>query len=120
MVGCGNSKMSEEMARDGYPFIDNMDISSVVLEKMRQVYKETYRGFEFTSMDATHMNYRDNSFDVCVDKGTFDATKYMELKETYYFCCFQAGIFKYVDTLVVTFINFRYVERTIQNRIGLL
>ena len=24
-------------------------------------------------MDATHMNYRDNAFDVCVDKGTFDA-----------------------------------------------
>lgn len=73
MVGCGNSKMSEEMARDGYPFIDNMDISNVVLEKMREVYSETYRGFEFTSMDATHMNYRDNAFDVCVDKGTFDA-----------------------------------------------
>ena len=38
MVGCGNSKMSEEMARDGYPFIDNMDISPVVLEKMRNLY----------------------------------------------------------------------------------
>ena len=24
-------------------------------------------------MDATKMNYRDNTFDVCVDKGTFDA-----------------------------------------------
>lgn len=24
-------------------------------------------------MDATAMNYRDNSFDVCIDKGTFDA-----------------------------------------------
>ena len=37
------------------------------------MYNETYNGFEFTSMDATHMNYRDNAFDVCVDKGTFDA-----------------------------------------------
>eukprot|EP00351_Strombidinopsis_sp_SopsisLIS2011_P004707 CAMPEP_0116879152 /NCGR_PEP_ID=MMETSP0463-20121206/10913_1 /TAXON_ID=181622 /ORGANISM="Strombidinopsis sp, Strain SopsisLIS2011" /LENGTH=35 /DNA_ID= /DNA_START= /DNA_END= /DNA_ORIENTATION= len=24
-------------------------------------------------MDATKMNYRDNSFDVCVDKATYDA-----------------------------------------------
>jgi len=31
MVGCGNSKMSEEMAKDGYPLIDNMDVSDVVL-----------------------------------------------------------------------------------------
>ena len=73
MVGCGNSKMSEEMARDGYPFIDNMDFSPVVIEKMREVYNESHKTFEFTTMDATHMNYRDNAFDVCVDKGTFDA-----------------------------------------------
>ena len=73
MVGCGNSKMSEEMAKDGYPLIDNMDVSNVVLEKMREQYRAGYPGFEFTAMDATKMNYRDNSFDVCVDKGTFDA-----------------------------------------------
>ena len=40
---------------------------------MHQLYAPTYSGFEFTAMDATAMNYRDNSFDVCVDKGTFDA-----------------------------------------------
>lgn len=73
MVGCGNSKMSEEMARDGYPLIDNMDVSNVVLEKMYQNYNDKYNGFEFTLMDATKMNYRDNSFDVCIDKGTYDA-----------------------------------------------
>ena len=73
MVGCGNSKLSEEMAKDGYPLIDNMDVSDVVLRKMYNLYSPTYSGFEFTAMDATRMNYRDNSFDVCVDKGTFDA-----------------------------------------------
>ena len=73
MVGCGNSKMSEEMAVDGYPLIDNMDVSPVVLQKMHGLYAPTHPGFEFTAMDATKMNYRDNSFDVCVDKGTFDA-----------------------------------------------
>jgi len=73
MVGCGNSKLSEEMARDGYPLIDNMDVSSVVLQKMFNLYSPIHTGFEFTAMDATKMNYRDNSFDVCVDKGTYDA-----------------------------------------------
>jgi 2-polyprenyl-3-methyl-5-hydroxy-6-metoxy-1,4-benzoquinol methylase len=34
MVGCGNSKLSEEMAADGYPWITNMDISECVLNKM--------------------------------------------------------------------------------------
>ena len=73
MVGCGNSKMSAEMARDGYPLIDNMDVSDVVLKQMYDQYSSQHSGFEFTAMDATKMNYRDNSFDVCIDKGTFDA-----------------------------------------------
>lgn len=59
------------MAKDGYPLIDNMDISSIVLQKMRESLD--FPGFEFTAVDATRMPYRDNSFDVCVDKGTFDA-----------------------------------------------
>ena len=36
MVGCGNSKMTMEMAKnDCYESITNMDISAVVLEKMK-------------------------------------------------------------------------------------
>ena len=50
-----------------------MDVSPIVLEKMREMYASTHPGFEFTAMDATKMNYRDKSFDVCIDKGTFDA-----------------------------------------------
>ena len=72
MVGCGNSKMSEEMASDGYPWVTNMDISPVVLHKMKEVY-EKKPNFDFIALDATKMNFRDNSFDLCIDKGTFDA-----------------------------------------------
>jgi len=28
---------------------------------------------DFAALDATRMNFRDNSFDFCIDKGTFDA-----------------------------------------------
>jgi hypothetical protein len=38
MVGCGNSKMTEEMAQaDGYESVFNMDISAIVLEKMKVI-----------------------------------------------------------------------------------
>ena len=69
MVGCGNSAMSEDMAKDGYEHITNMDVSGVVLDKMR----ETYPRFEYICLDGTSMPFRSDSFDVCVDKGTFDA-----------------------------------------------
>jgi EEF1A lysine methyltransferase 4 len=36
MVGCGNSKLSEEMYADGYTNILNIDISSVVIEQMKE------------------------------------------------------------------------------------
>jgi EEF1A lysine methyltransferase 4 len=75
MVGCGNSKMSEEMSVDGYPWVTNIDIAPVVVHKMRNHYGKTpvMSTNEFGIFDATRMNFRDNSFDFCVDKGTFDA-----------------------------------------------
>jgi|LakMenE01Jun11ns_1017448.scaffolds.fasta_scaffold5843207_1 2-polyprenyl-3-methyl-5-hydroxy-6-metoxy-1,4-benzoquinol methylase len=39
MVGCGNSKLSEEMDQAGYKVITNMDISDAVTEKMTEHYK---------------------------------------------------------------------------------
>jgi len=70
MVGCGNSRMSDEMAADGYPWVTNMDISPVVLGKMKSKDKSN---FDFIALDATKMNFRDNTFDLCIDKGIFDA-----------------------------------------------
>jgi len=31
------------------------------------------------TMDATKMNFRDNAFDICFDKGTYDALAVREL-----------------------------------------
>eukprot|EP00347_Sterkiella_histriomuscorum_P017991 403347204 len=74
MVGCGNSRLSEDMYKDGYQQITNMDISDVVLEKMRSVYfPDKCPTFQYVPMDATNMQFRDNSFDFAFDKGTYDA-----------------------------------------------
>ena len=73
MVGCGNSKLSEDMAKDGYKVIQNMDISDVVIEKMSSVFAKKYQYQEFIPMDATSMSFRSSSYDLCFDKGTYDA-----------------------------------------------
>eukprot|EP01017_Pseudomicrothorax_dubius_P019589 TRINITY_DN2151_c0_g1_i3.p1 TRINITY_DN2151_c0_g1~~TRINITY_DN2151_c0_g1_i3.p1 ORF type:complete len:254 (-),score=58.78 TRINITY_DN2151_c0_g1_i3:322-1083(-) len=73
MVGCGNSRLSEEMYDDGYSNIINIDISDVVINIMNQHTESVNKPMEFIVMDATSMPFRDASFDVVIDKGTLDA-----------------------------------------------
>jgi hypothetical protein len=70
------------MCKSGYKEITNIDISDVVIEKMRAQYQETHPGLKCTrplyknvglTMDATHMTFPSNSFDLVIDKGTYDA-----------------------------------------------
>ena len=69
MVGCGNSKLSEQMYQAGYHHIVNIDISPTVIEQMAAEYPH----MEWRTMDATHMDYPEGHFDVAIDKGTLDA-----------------------------------------------
>ena len=85
MVGCGNAKLSEEMAVfDNFQNIVNMDISKVVLEKMKERTDkiEKCKNFVYDEMDATKMTYGDNSFDLTIDKGTYDALACNEKDKT--------------------------------------
>jgi len=70
MVGCGNSRLSEEMINDGYPknFI-NIDISSVVIELMQKRSPNLI----WQVMDVTKMSYENEYFGAVIDKGTLDA-----------------------------------------------
>ncbi|RLM98956.1 methyltransferase-like protein 13 [Panicum miliaceum] len=73
MLGCGNSLLSEDMAKDGYKDIVNIDISSVVIEQMREKHKEIPQ-LTYMQMDVRDMNFfGDESFDCVLDKGTLDA-----------------------------------------------
>ena len=77
MVGCGNSKLSEEMAvHDNFLKITNIDISEVVLEKMKVHNSkiEKCNEFKYMTVDATDMKeFTDETFDITFDKGTYDA-----------------------------------------------
>ena len=70
MVGCGNSKLSQQMFEDGYRNILSTDISEVCIENQRL----TYPHLEWQVADLRHMEHLKNeTFDVVIEKATFDA-----------------------------------------------
>lgn len=75
MLGCGNSKLSEQMYEAGYHDILNIDISEVVINQMKKVSEEKGQNkMRWEVMDATNMvEVKDKSFDCVIDKGTLDA-----------------------------------------------
>lgn len=73
MVGCGNAVMSEDMVKDGYEDIMNIDISSVAIDMMRRKY-EYIPQLKYMQMDVRDMSlFPDESFDSVIDKGTLDS-----------------------------------------------
>ncbi|KAF2075464.1 hypothetical protein CYY_003245 [Polysphondylium violaceum] len=72
MVGCGNSLLSEQMYEAGYKSIVSMDISPVVIEQQNLRYRDKYPDLQFLVENALDMSFQDNTFDIVLDKGTFD------------------------------------------------
>ncbi|KAI0079344.1 S-adenosyl-L-methionine-dependent methyltransferase [Panus rudis PR-1116 ss-1] len=73
MLGCGNSKLSEEMYDDGYKNIVNTDYSGVLIEKMRHKHEKLRPEMEWLEMDVRDLRFDSGSFDFAIDKGTMDA-----------------------------------------------
>lgn len=71
-LGCGNSRLAEEMLEDHKNQTHTcIDISEVVIVKMVDRYKG--RGnLQFQHMDALRMTFAPGSFDVAIDKATLD------------------------------------------------
>ncbi|XP_078170715.1 uncharacterized protein LOC144564984 [Carex rostrata] len=73
MAGCGSSLMSEDMIKDGYAEIMNIDISAIVIEMMKRKYA-VVRQLKYMQMDVRDMSFfSDESFDCVIDKGTLDS-----------------------------------------------
>jgi hypothetical protein len=61
--------MSEDMVKDGYEDIMNVDISSVAIEMMQTKYASVPQ-LKYMQMDVRDMSYfEDDSFDTIIDKG---------------------------------------------------
>ena len=60
--GCGNSKLSEDMYRDGFRCITNIDYSEVVIENMRDRSPEA-RSMQWIVMDMTDLKFPNGAFD---------------------------------------------------------
>jgi RAT1-interacting protein len=71
-LGCGNSKMSEDMYLRGYENIVNTDYSSVIIDLMSERCKQ-YSNMKWLCMDINDMKFDGNSFDCVLEKGTLDA-----------------------------------------------
>mmetsp|Transcript_3896 Transcript_3896/g.8399 ORF Transcript_3896/g.8399 Transcript_3896/m.8399 type:complete len:293 (-) Transcript_3896:255-1133(-) len=78
MLGCGNSKLGEEMVKEGGfkgPVIQ-VDVSNNVVENMRQRCSDLVSegSMNFVQDDATELSaFRDGMVDACLDKGLLDA-----------------------------------------------
>jgi SAM-dependent methyltransferase len=71
-VGCGNSRLTEDMSADGFERIANVDISRTVIDAMAARHKDR-RGVTWQVMNATQLAFGDAAFDAVVDKGTLDS-----------------------------------------------
>jgi len=72
ILGCGNSSLSEDLYRDGYRNIVNIDFSPVVIDNM-SIKCQDLVGMEWKVMDITKMSFEASTFDVVVEKATLDA-----------------------------------------------
>lgn len=68
-LGCGNSQLSLDLYEDGYDDITNIDISQVLISKMKRKYPH----LNYEVMDMTKLDYCDDSFDLVIEKATLDA-----------------------------------------------
>ncbi|KAF8518977.1 S-adenosyl-L-methionine-dependent methyltransferase [Hysterangium stoloniferum] len=73
MLGCGNSKLSEEMYDAGYKNITNVDFSTVLIDNMREKHRLKRPEMQWLEMDVRSLTFDNESFDVAIDKGTMDA-----------------------------------------------
>jgi SAM-dependent methyltransferase len=71
-LGCGNSRLAEELLNDGFSSVTSIDISQVAIDKMSQRFRHL-PGLTFIKMDLMAMTFVNSSFDFIVDKGTLDA-----------------------------------------------
>ncbi|XP_065195073.1 eEF1A lysine and N-terminal methyltransferase-like, partial [Sycon ciliatum] len=73
VVGCGNSRLSEDLYDVGYRSLVNIDISDVAVRQMAERNAQRRPGMQFLKMDMRELTFDDGHFDCVLDKATLDA-----------------------------------------------
>ena len=72
-LGCGNSRLGEDLSEEGYEDITNIDFSAKVISIMEEKCKAKFPKMSFKVMDALNMKeFQTGSFNTIIDKGTLD------------------------------------------------
>lgn len=73
VVGCGSSRLTEELYASEYTSIANIDFSEAVIRQMKEKHQEK-TSVTWDTMDLSEkLAFPDASFDVCIDKGCLDS-----------------------------------------------
>ncbi|KAH7825035.1 putative Methyltransferase-like protein 13 A (METTL13A) [Monocercomonoides exilis] len=72
-LGCGTSKIAEELYNEGKQDITCIDFSEVVIKDMSELHAGKQPHLKYICMDALNLEFPDESFDVIIDKGTSDS-----------------------------------------------
>ena len=73
-LGCGNSRLSEELSEEGYEDITNLDFSPKVISIMEEKCKAKFPKMTFKVMDALDMKeIQTGYYNTVIDKGTLDS-----------------------------------------------
>ena len=71
-IGCGNSELGEKMLQDNYEHIYNIDNCDIVITNMKDLFKAKRKGIYYDVMDVRDMKYKNDMFDLVIDKATMD------------------------------------------------
>ena len=73
VVGCGNSRLSEDLYDVGYRSLVNIDISEVAMRQMSERNAQRRPDMQFMTMDMRELSFDVGHFDCILDKATLDA-----------------------------------------------
>lgn len=73
VIGCGSSRLTEDLYASEYTSIANIDFSETVIKQMQERHSEKTT-LTWEVMDVSEkLAFPDESFDVCMDKGCLDS-----------------------------------------------
>lgn len=73
VLGCGNSRLSEELYEEGYKTITNIDFSTKVISQMEERCGAKCKEMKWKVMDVLDMKDFNSEFNIILDKGTLDS-----------------------------------------------